>query len=187
MAPTQPRHNPIPCPSATLSQPQKYPVWPVLFIPPRAVSDPVHRSTTCNTLTHARTLRHGSGGTVRELLPPLPPIVPIPHWDGTPTHPEVAAVRVAWRAPSSQNPPVSPSDISLPLNRATFLSLFLLFSSSLDHIPWLPACLLPAHSPASVRRQIDQLKEIKETAQEFEKLERMMHASPPEAARPIDP
>ncbi|KFY62780.1 hypothetical protein V496_04369, partial [Pseudogymnoascus sp. VKM F-4515 (FW-2607)] len=34
-----------------------------LFIPPRAVSNRVHRSTACSTLTHACTLRHGSGGT----------------------------------------------------------------------------------------------------------------------------
>lgn len=126
-APIQPWHNPIPRRSATLSQPQMYPACPVLFNPPRAVSNRVHRSTTCNALTHARTLRHGSGGTVRELLPPLPPpppppSPPIPHWDGTPTHPEVAAVRVAWRAPSSQKPasqsvrhfpPSDPCDFSL--------------------------------------------------------------------------
>lgn len=125
------------------------------------------------------------------LPPPSSSILPIPHWDGTSTHPAVAAVRVAWRAPSSQNPPVSPSDISLPPIRATFLSfcscsvpvLFL----SLDHIPWQPACLLPALSPATSRREIDNFKEVKESVQELEKPGRMMHVSPPRAARPIDP
>jgi hypothetical protein len=70
-----------------------------------------------------------------------------------------------WRgAPRlPKNPPVSPSDNSLPSIRATFLSLFL-FSASLDKIPWQPTCLLFALCPIPIRREIDLFKEVKETA-----------------------
>jgi hypothetical protein len=126
MATNTPRHNPILRSSATLPQPETY---PVLFMPPRAVSNRVHRSTACNTLTHARTLRHGSGGTVRErssLPPPSTPLHTPPHPPysslGRNIHPRSSSrpcgvTRPIFPKPASQSvrqfPPSDPCDFSL--------------------------------------------------------------------------
>lgn len=158
MAPTHPRHNPIHY-SFHHAPPASVVSCTVLFIPPCTISNRVHRSTACNTLAHARTLRHGSGGTVRELLPPPPPsplhppILSIPHWDGTPTHPSVGAVRVAWRAPSTQKP-ASQSVRHFPPFDSCDFSLSVLFSSSLDKISWQPTCLLFASAQHRVGERL---------------------------------
>lgn len=105
-------------------------------------------STACNTLTHARTLRNGSGGTVRELLPPPPPPFHPPYPSlGRNIHPPSSSSRPCGVARPIVPKPASQSVRQFPPSDPCDFSLFLfLFCSSL----WIiyrgspPACYPPS-------------------------------------------